>query len=400
MPMVVSIAKAAVKGCTSLENLTLSDTLEYIGESAFYGCSKLPIVDLPSTITNMSNWGAFNACSALSTIIVRATTPPTLHKDTFTGTAMHKGNGYIYVPDASVDAYKEATNWSTYADRIYPISVYEAGGLENVITFADPAVEAICLANYDTDGNGIMTKTEAAAVTSVGNLFSQNTEITSFDELENFGITSMRADWDNSISSYKGGFADCSNLASVKLPKTLKTLGQYSFYKCTSLAVDISDMLLNITSIGQNAFRDCPITGNVVMPNVSSLYYSEFMNTLITGVYDLGKVNRLYGGSSGSFNGCHSLKTVILPDTMKTIDGGALLYNNSLTTIICKALTPPSITDWSFKNATVEAYYVPDESLSAYQSATNWSAYMAKIRPLSQLETDNPTLYAEIEEYL
>lgn len=441
------IGSNAFLGCTELESVAM-DNVEEIGTAAFKNCSKLTgDISLPKlttlggnvfsatnitsfvakrllTIPDANQYGgllgmflncknlkhveleditkigadAFAGCSALEKVICRAITPPTLGSYAFNNT---NSTFVIYVPDESVETYKTETNWSTYASRIYPMSVYENGGLENVIQFADPAVEAICLANFDTDGNGVIMKDEAEAVTSVGNLFSQNTEITSFDELENFGITSMRADWDNSISSYKGGFSDCSNLASVKLPKTLKTLGQYSFYKCTSLAVDISDMLLNITAIGQYAFRDCPITGNVVMPNVSSLYYCEFANTLITGVYDLGKVARLWGGAAtSSFAGCQSLKTVILPETMATIDGGALSANNSLTTIICKALTPPSITTWSFNNATVEAYYVPDESLSAYQSATNWSAYLAKIFPLSQLATDNPTLYAEIEEYL
>mgnify|MGYP000472681990 CR=1 FL=1 len=33
----------------------------------------------------------------------------------------------IYVPDDSVEAYKTATNWSNYADRIRPISEYVPG---------------------------------------------------------------------------------------------------------------------------------------------------------------------------------------------------------------------------------------------------------------------------------
>ena len=30
----------------------------------------------------------------------------------------------FYVPDSAVDTYKEATNWSNYADRIKPLSEY------------------------------------------------------------------------------------------------------------------------------------------------------------------------------------------------------------------------------------------------------------------------------------
>ena len=52
--------------------------------------------------------------------IVKATTPPTLG----TNGSMGYGNSPIYVPDASVDAYKSATNWSVIASRICPLSEY------------------------------------------------------------------------------------------------------------------------------------------------------------------------------------------------------------------------------------------------------------------------------------
>ena len=33
-----------------------------------------------------------------------------------------RGTGYIYVQDNLVEQYKSATNWSTYADQIKPLS--------------------------------------------------------------------------------------------------------------------------------------------------------------------------------------------------------------------------------------------------------------------------------------
>ena len=62
------------------------------------------------------------------------TTIPTLSSDAFnncyhfTGTTDETYNpqglkdGRIYVPDDKVDALKTATNWSTYADIIVPLS--------------------------------------------------------------------------------------------------------------------------------------------------------------------------------------------------------------------------------------------------------------------------------------
>jgi len=60
---------------------------------------------------------AFNGNTSCIEYHILATTPPTLAATSvFTGiNAICK----IYVPTASVDAYKAATNWSTYANYIY-----------------------------------------------------------------------------------------------------------------------------------------------------------------------------------------------------------------------------------------------------------------------------------------
>ena len=69
--------------------------------------------------------------------------------------------------------------------------------------------------------------------------------------------------------------------------------------------------------------------------------------------------------------------------------------------MIVLATTPPTFGGDSFDyNGSPTFIYVPDVSVSAYSEATNWKSYASKIKPLSQLATDNPTLYAEIQQYL
>ena len=47
-----------------------------------------------------------------------AVTPPSIESGAI-------GNNYnIYVPDASVSAYKVATNWSAYASRIFSLTQF------------------------------------------------------------------------------------------------------------------------------------------------------------------------------------------------------------------------------------------------------------------------------------
>ena len=57
-------------------------------------------------------------CTLLTSIIVEATTPPTLGYAALDGT---HANLVIYVPSESVNAYKTATNWSKYASKIQAI---------------------------------------------------------------------------------------------------------------------------------------------------------------------------------------------------------------------------------------------------------------------------------------
>lgn len=117
------------------------------GVNIFYACYGLSTVNLPSLIsisTNMFAYssllkrldfpsvesisgGAFSGCARLVTVILsKADTVCTLaNVNAFTNTPIAKGTGYIYVPDNLVEQYKAATNWSTYANQIKPISELE-----------------------------------------------------------------------------------------------------------------------------------------------------------------------------------------------------------------------------------------------------------------------------------
>ena len=56
--------------------------------------------------------------------------------------------------------------------------------------FADPIVQAIVVANWDTDGDGIITRPEINQITDLNLKFKGNTGITSFNELQDFnGLT-------------------------------------------------------------------------------------------------------------------------------------------------------------------------------------------------------------------
>lgn len=97
-----------------LTTVKLPQGVSSIGEYAFFNC-ELTSVELPAALTNIGA-GAFGSCPSLTTVTCLAETPPTIGERVFNNcTALTS----IYVPAASVEAYKAA--WSKYADKITAI---------------------------------------------------------------------------------------------------------------------------------------------------------------------------------------------------------------------------------------------------------------------------------------
>lgn len=101
----------------------ISEGLTTIGKTAFVNNYNLSAITIPSTVTSIGIQAFFN-CTNLSTVTVLATTPPTLSYTQGWNSSIFDGCGNlttIYVPAASVEAYKAADGWILYADKIQPI---------------------------------------------------------------------------------------------------------------------------------------------------------------------------------------------------------------------------------------------------------------------------------------
>jgi hypothetical protein len=79
-------------------------------------CYNLKKIYIGSGMTDMNYGNIFGESIFLEEVHIAAVTPPTLQSTVFPAVA--KFIGTIYVPAESVEAYKTATNWSAYADKI------------------------------------------------------------------------------------------------------------------------------------------------------------------------------------------------------------------------------------------------------------------------------------------
>lgn len=110
-----------------LTAITIPASVETIGEKAFWQQTGLTKVVIEGNNIKAIGDKCFANCPALKTFTINATTPPTFGTNVFwvdpdngmmTASVLEK----IYVPTASVDAYKTATNWSDYASKIFGIA--------------------------------------------------------------------------------------------------------------------------------------------------------------------------------------------------------------------------------------------------------------------------------------
>lgn len=116
----------AFASCTGLRevDITLSPW-SYVYRSTFYNCTSLGRVILRGGHINSIESAAFSNCTALSELVIdevvsgSSASIVTLAADALTNVPQ---TCRIYVPDLQVDAYKAATNWSTRADYIFPLS--------------------------------------------------------------------------------------------------------------------------------------------------------------------------------------------------------------------------------------------------------------------------------------
>ena len=102
----------------SLTTVTLPEGITTILGNAFENCWALETITIPSTVTTinagmLTNYGT----SALQSFTCLATTPPTLNGNIFYG----NNNFTIYVPAASVNAYKAANWWKDHKNKIQAI---------------------------------------------------------------------------------------------------------------------------------------------------------------------------------------------------------------------------------------------------------------------------------------
>ena len=104
-----------------------------------------------------------------------------------------------------------------------------------------------------------------------------------------------------------------------------------------------------VKTIEERAFSFCGLTGLVIPEGVQTI------------------------GSDAFYK--NSLENLTLPSTITSIGGGAFGENNNFESIICNAVTPPTLGDNAFDSSIKPDVKVPMVSIAAYRQAEGWKNF-------------------------
>ena len=114
-PLVTSIGSQVFTGCYSLTSISFS-LITIIESYTFRNCIGLTSVDFPK-LTNIKD-NAFTGCTSLTTLYIGTESETVCTLSSTSAFNNCSSLTDIYVPEALVDSYKSATNWSNFADKI------------------------------------------------------------------------------------------------------------------------------------------------------------------------------------------------------------------------------------------------------------------------------------------
>lgn len=408
--------------CNNLTSVDLG-SIQKLGDRAFYGCTSLKKITLPSTITNLG-WECFDGTTIVTSM---ATVPPVIDKSENETSSIPMGEFVLVnVPEASLDSYKSANYWKDMAKRVFPIGTkfdYE------VTTEAQPSTSGLLDKVGLKNANSIVSLKVKGSINSYDIMIIRN----KMDNLHYLDLSDANV-VENSYEYYTGcstkndtigrnAFRELSKLVTVSLPNSVKAIESGALYNCTKLkSIVLPEKLSSIEGdwswdggafgnctslkdvkfkacnfIGSRAFSSCYALNHITLPsdlktieqsafadcnNLHSVDFPPLLESIGTYAFqncalDSISLPGLTRIDEYAFSGCSNLKEVKVPSTLESVGDKAFEGCSNLNDVFTYTILPVKINQNTFCTYETATLHVPAQSYNNYFWDTEWSQFHA-----------------------
>lgn len=347
------------RNCKLIPQITIPEGVTSVGEYFASQCEALNKVELPSTLLSIGKYSFWNS-KVVTYISCAAATPPMATNAFYSWTTLYP-NCTLYVPEASIPAYRAADVWSNFTnvEALLPPPAaigteFTAAGISYVVKEnTDRLTVAVTMSDDSEEGTGY-----SGAV---------NIPQTVTYEGREYIVTEISV----------GAFYSCKQLTSVALPSTVETMGDFAFAHCENLT-SISALPASLSSIGPKAFIYTDLSSLTVAEGNTAFAADQ---DVLYGLDENGAKTRLIvcaPGSTGNKN---------VPEGVTDIEYGAFARCEQVSGISLPA-SLVSIGDYAFDGC-LRLYQlaVPDNVTHIGAQAFYKCTYLSDLTLPSNLET-------------
>ena len=375
---VETLGDYAFYGCTMLRDLTLNKNLKNIGISCFEGCTSLESITLPKSLKVIRE-NAFRCCTGLRSVVFEdgmdlyTNGSYGFYNNVFDGCESLQSvklpdntPGVFIIPMAtfswcpSLKSIKFPANTRSIEQMAFYRSGIESLDL-TTITSND-----VFLEGYYTFAACPNLKT----ITANGNFQFGYTSLYSFQDCKALETVTINGSGDDYIKITPDAFRWCDNLKSFKVYR-LKGTGEINemdsvFVGCKKLQEFISTCEPELNKIGYSCFDGCESLKTVTLPKQKAFVVSEtaFRGCAALQSLDLANVTTI---GIKAFTGCGALASINF---------------NTLSDNLPTVANENAFDEWHYANTAIK---VPDPKYSEFAADAFWSKF---------LQLQHPSLFA------